>query len=226
MQAEIKKKFLFLKFDCATRLKVNYLGVNIRYVSADNEAVTKTLMVSDTKSQHTSAQLKAMLYKIMADFEIQPSQVICCITDNASNMVKLVKDFNQDIKEESQGQATVEGREESADQENEESEAVAGASNYESDTDDDDEDVAHPPPVLDDALYDSSIRMSLPGTSHIRCGVHTLQESFSLSLLFIILIHYYTVITPHLLSAYSLSWIGIHYSVYMLLLLKNILEVT
>jgi hypothetical protein len=176
IQAEIKNKFVFLKFDCATRLKVNYLGVNICFISDNNEAVTKTLMVTDTKSQHTSGQLKTMLYKIMDEFKIQPSHVLCCITDNASNMVKLVKDFNQDMTDESQA-AAVEGSEESLVEENEEGDYVSGASDYESDPEEDVEHHHQPSPVVDDELFDNSVKMSLPvSTSHIRCGMHTLQE--------------------------------------------------
>ena len=70
---------VFIKFDCATRLRVNYLG------DIDNEkqaqAVTKTLMVKDTQSQHTSNELKMMLRKILQEFDIPPSNVLCCVTD-------------------------------------------------------------------------------------------------------------------------------------------------
>ena len=72
---------VFIKFDCATRLRVNYLGVNVRYINNEKQAVTKTLMVKDTQSQHTSNKLKMMLRKILQEFDIPPSNVLCCVTD-------------------------------------------------------------------------------------------------------------------------------------------------
>ena len=89
---------VFIKFDCATRLRVNYLGVNVRYINNEKQAVTKTLMVKDTQSQHTSNELKMMLRKILQEFDIPPSNVLCCVTDNASNMVRTGKAINHSEK--------------------------------------------------------------------------------------------------------------------------------
>ena len=94
LKNELKGKFLFLKLDCATRIQTNYLGVNVRYIDSENKAVTKTLMLVDTKSEHTSKELKAKLVNILQEFDIPMNKVICCVSDNASNMVKLVMDLN------------------------------------------------------------------------------------------------------------------------------------
>ena len=85
---------VFIKFDCATRLRVNYLGD----IDNEKQAVTKTLMVKDTQSQHTSNELKMMLRKILQEFDIPPSNVLCCVTDNASNMVCTGKAINHSEK--------------------------------------------------------------------------------------------------------------------------------
>jgi hypothetical protein len=85
-----------LQFSC-TRIRTNYLGVNIRYIDNKNEAVTHTLSIVDTKCQHTSRELKVLLVDILDEYQIPLDHVLCCVTDNAANMVKLVKDVNCDL---------------------------------------------------------------------------------------------------------------------------------
>lgn len=71
MKQELKKelahKFVYLKFDCATRIRTNYLGVNVRCINSKNEPETRTLMIMDTKSQHSSKGLKVLLLKAQDD---------------------------------------------------------------------------------------------------------------------------------------------------------------
>ena len=97
VKADLRDKFVHLKFDCATRIRTNYIGVNARYINSDNNAVTTTLSVTDTKSQHTSSELKVLLHNILEEFDIPLNHVLCCVTDNASNMIRVVKDLNQDL---------------------------------------------------------------------------------------------------------------------------------
>jgi hypothetical protein len=97
IKEELKDKFIHLKFDCATRIRTNYLGVTARYVNSNNEAITTTLSITDTKSQHTSSQLKVLLHNILESYDIPLNHVLCCVTDNASNMIRVVKDLNEDL---------------------------------------------------------------------------------------------------------------------------------
>ena len=149
IQKAVQNKIVFLKFDCATRIQTSYLGVNIRYVDSKNKPVTKTLMVIDTHNRHTSIELKVLINKSLAEFHIAPRNVLCCVTDNASNMVKLVKDFNHELEEE----------------------ALQQDSDTSSDEDDDQEQ-DDPDAALD---LDNALISSLPVPSHVRCGMHTLQ---------------------------------------------------
>lgn len=150
MKKDFQKKFVYLKFDCATRIRTNYLGVNIRYVDSSNNPVTKTLSVCDTKSQHSSRELKSLLNKVLEDFNIPLSQVLCCVTDNASNMIKIVKDFNQDLS------------------------SAAAAQDEDSSSDEDNDEDDHNEEA--ERALDNSVKMSLPVTiSHVRCAMHTLQ---------------------------------------------------
>jgi hypothetical protein len=56
----------------------------------------KTLVVTDTKSQHKCKEQKTIHGKIMADLTIALDNVICCVAEYASSMEKLVKDFRED----------------------------------------------------------------------------------------------------------------------------------
>ncbi len=94
---EMSGKFVYLKFDCATRIRTNYIGINVRYVDEKSNAVTKTLMVADTKAQHISSELKLLLNKALKEFNLDWSKVLCCVTDNATNMIKIVKDCNEEL---------------------------------------------------------------------------------------------------------------------------------
>ena len=105
MKQELKNKFLYIKIDCATRLRTNYLGVNVRFLNNVNKLVTKTLKIVETKSQHTAQELKALLSKVLEEFEVKVNNVLACITDNASNMVRLVKDLNLDLAAETEEQS-------------------------------------------------------------------------------------------------------------------------
>ena len=68
LKKELANKFVYLKFDCATRIRTNYLGVNVRSINSKNEAETRTLMIMDTKkSQHSSKDLKVLLLKVQDD---------------------------------------------------------------------------------------------------------------------------------------------------------------
>lgn len=143
------RKLVYLKLDCCTRLNTNYLGVNIRYIDNDNKAVTRTLKVTDTFSRHTSRELREILTKILEEFQISYKQVVSVVTDNASNMVKLVKDINKGLEEEFSA---------------------------ENDSDDDeDTEPTGPQPNLTDSELEG-LCLSLPcKVDHGRCGAHTLQ---------------------------------------------------
>ena len=145
IKKEIKGKYIFLKFDCATRLRVNYLGLNIRYVNAAGKSITRTLGVVDTLCEHGSKMLKEMIVKVLADYEIPLDHVVCCVTDNASNMIKLVELLNEDIQKEHH----VDDGEGDIDEEDEEDDIEEGELQLES--------------------------VIPPSCEHMRCAAHTLQ---------------------------------------------------
>ena len=146
LREDVRGKFVYLKFDCATRIRTNYLGLNVRYVNKDKLPTTSTLKVVDTRSQHTATELKDIIEKVLKDYEIPLEKVLCCVTDNASNMVKLVTTMNEDLK-------AAFGDQVQQDEEEDEDE-------YEDVEDDEDEDLQEAIP---------------PSIEHMRCAAHTLQ---------------------------------------------------
>ena len=147
IKSELKNKLVFLKFDCATRIRTNYLGVNVRFVTDENKAVTRTLAVVDTKSQHTASELKGILDDVLDDYNIAKSNIVLAVTDNASNMVKLMRDLNTEV--------------------------LAPSSTSQAD-DSDDEDLDDD---YDDVSFDVRPGVVQMGVGHQRCGAHTQQLS-------------------------------------------------
>jgi hypothetical protein len=149
LREDVRGKFVYLKFDCATRIRTNYLGLNVRYVNKDKLPTTSTLKVVDTRSQHTATELKDIIEKVLKDYEIPMEKVLCCVTDNASNMVKLVTTMNEDLK------AAV-GDQQDEDEDEDEDE-------YEDVEEDEDEETIDLQKVIP------------PSIEHMRCAAHTLQ---------------------------------------------------
>ena len=69
--------------DAATRHRVNYFAINIRYVDNENNSVTKTLAVRDTKNSHTSEFISDLLCKVLNDYNIEIENVVTIVTENA-----------------------------------------------------------------------------------------------------------------------------------------------
>ena len=99
IKKELKNRFLYLKFDCATRLRVNYLGLNVRFVDDQGLGVTRTLALVDNEGRHTSGELKKIVNGVLQDYDIPLANIICCVTDNATNMVSMMKEDLQHAEE-------------------------------------------------------------------------------------------------------------------------------
>ena len=102
MKEDLKGKLVYLKFDAATRIRVNYLGLNVRYMS-NEQSITKTLAVMDTLCEHKGKFIKVMIQKVLDEYEIPLKNVIMCVTDNAKNMIGTVKEIICDIQAEGGG---------------------------------------------------------------------------------------------------------------------------
>jgi len=182
---QLKNKWIHIKMDCATRVRTNYLAVNVRFIDDNSNVVTKTLAIVDTKAQHTSKELKALLMKVLEDFEIPLKNIVCVVTDNASNMLKLVKTLSADAETQAEAEAQ--------EAENEPHEAISSSdeSSSSSELEDGDESShtgetegrARRAARLNEELsdFDATLRQVLEDyIVQIRCGMHTFQGFFSM----------------------------------------------
>ena len=80
VKKELQGKLVYIKFDATTRIRTNYLGVNIRYVQND-QAITRTLAVLDTECEHKGIFIKGMIKKVLDDYEVPLKNVVICVTD-------------------------------------------------------------------------------------------------------------------------------------------------
>lgn len=94
LKKKLSNKFVYLKMDACTRHRVNYFAVNVRYVD-EGKNMTKTLAIKDTEAQHSSNFLKQLVKEVLQEFGIQKDHVLCIVTDNASNMLSMVKRLNE-----------------------------------------------------------------------------------------------------------------------------------
>ena len=62
--------YLFLKMDAASRHRVNYFAINVRYCTGDGNMLTSPLVVKDIKAKHDSNFLQMMIEKVLKDFNI------------------------------------------------------------------------------------------------------------------------------------------------------------
>lgn len=171
----LKGRYVHLKIDSCTRLKVNYVAINIRFVNQDCQMVTKTLAVRDSKERHDSSYLQGLINQVLNEFHISEDQVICLVSDNASNMIKTVERINQKRKAAICDDMTETDADSSeSDSLNSDSESETGDTMETAQFPrsrifgDDDEDLA-----CDDE--EASVAVTLPAVSHMRCGAHTLQ---------------------------------------------------
>ena len=102
----------------------------------------------------------ALLNKVLEEFEIPIKRVASFVTDNASNMVKLVKDVNV---EQAVAVCVSEEQETAAEESSSEDENTTACELSDE----------------ENARFENSLRSLLPAVSHIRCGMRLFQEFFT-----------------------------------------------
>jgi len=183
-QREILKKkladsFVYIKLDLATCIRVNYLGVAVRFFdTAEQKTVTKTLKVMDTKDQHTSGQLKTMLLSILNDYGIKLTNVVCVVSDNASNMIKMVthlQDHLADGIDIPDTDNNSDSEEDSSESLNFDAEMLLDDQSVIAVDTDDSESPMYENNDLDEAINAVEDSVSALQLTHMKCAAHTLQ---------------------------------------------------
>lgn len=96
IKGELRNVPLYLKIDGCTRHNRSYLGVNAQFCGREGAIQVRTLAVRDCAGEHSAEHTKDMLLQVMSDYGITQEQVLAIVSDNAANMVKTVKLFNEE----------------------------------------------------------------------------------------------------------------------------------
>ncbi|KAM9308920.1 LOW QUALITY PROTEIN: uncharacterized protein PAF06_013141 [Gastrophryne carolinensis] len=151
LQKVLKGRFVFLKMDACTRHRINYFAINVRFVDENNKTITRTLGLKDTQAHHTSDYLQKLVEGVLKDFEIKKEQILCVVTDNASNMLSTIEKMNAD-----------EGNEQILELEEESSASIGESLETEENAD-----------IVLDNFVEQALKLAT--IHHMRCAVHTLQ---------------------------------------------------
>lgn len=93
IREEIKGKFIALMIDTATRNNKTFIGLSLQYI-IDGRLVIRCIGMSELTGDHSSMNIKNIIMHHLNDFGINITQVISITTDNAANMIKLMKRLN------------------------------------------------------------------------------------------------------------------------------------
>ncbi|KAM5125247.1 LOW QUALITY PROTEIN: uncharacterized protein ACMZJ9_022334 [Mantella aurantiaca] len=152
LQKVLKGRFVFLKMDACTRHRINYFAINVRFVDENNKTITRTLGLKDTQAHHTSDYLQKLVEGVLEDFEMKKEQILCVVTDNASNMLSTIEKMNADE----------EGNKQILELEEDSSASIGESLETEENAG-----------IFLDNFIEEALKIST--IHHMRCAVHTLQ---------------------------------------------------
>lgn len=100
---EMQGRIISLMVDGATRNGRSIFGINAQYKINGNVKVV-TLSMRELNQAHTADYLSYILQEVLAEYEINLSQVISITTDNGSNMLAMVKNLENKLFEDADSQ--------------------------------------------------------------------------------------------------------------------------
>jgi len=95
LKQKVAVKFVDLKMDASTRIRVNDFAIKANYVGEDTKVKTNTLSVIDTQTNMRVTFCKQLVSDVLKNFEIEKQQVLCNVTDNALNMTSTTEKLNE-----------------------------------------------------------------------------------------------------------------------------------
>lgn len=162
---EIRSKYVAIMVDTATRNGKSFLGLSIQFV-LDGHVVVRSLGIIELLHSHSSINLKNEMMSRLHSLGIEKKQIIGITSDNAANMIAMVKHFNTraDVDDDGENFDFFADSEESMSESENESDAMLDKF-----LDDDEEYVA----LIEENLSEYALEtMNIFG---IRCAAHTLQ---------------------------------------------------
>lgn len=188
IKKEVRGRFIALMVDTASRNNKTFMGLSLQYV-LDGRVIIRCIGMSEIDDAHSSLNIKNIIMHRLNFFDINIKQVISITTDNAPNMIAMLKRFNTVVDEEENREDEESGEDEESD--GEEENDGNKHENEDSETDYDEhefmdlhlEHQAELDEMLDDnreyvALVENCVNDLAKKTmiiNGIRCAAHTLQ---------------------------------------------------
>jgi len=94
LMKSMQGKLLFLKFDGVSRLRSHFLGISVQYWEEEEGIVNRTLSLENAEAKFDAENTKDIILNTLGSFEINKSQILGCVVDNASTMTKTVTLLN------------------------------------------------------------------------------------------------------------------------------------
>lgn len=94
IKLEVKNSLVSLMVDIGSRNGRDILGISLQYMH-DGRVIIRSIGMILLTSSHTGANIEAEILACLDMLDIKPAQVISITTDNGSNMLKMIKLFNQ-----------------------------------------------------------------------------------------------------------------------------------
>lgn len=99
IEEEVKDIPVSMMVDIGTRNGRDILGVSIQYFR-NGRVVVRSIGNFEFPIAHTGENIKIKILECLKTFKISPSQVISITSDNASNMLSMIKSFNRELDKE------------------------------------------------------------------------------------------------------------------------------
>lgn len=93
IRSEVNKRMISVMVDIGTKNKRSVFGVSVQFI-VGKKLVVRSLGLIELEESHTGIFLSKILFEHLKKFGIEKKQVITITTDNGSNMIKMVRDFN------------------------------------------------------------------------------------------------------------------------------------
>lgn len=94
IKADLKDQFVSLMLDIATKNHQSVLGINVQYMK-DDCIETPSLGTLIMNKSHTAKYISDMLLECLNEFDMPIDLIISMTTDNASNMIAMIKRFDE-----------------------------------------------------------------------------------------------------------------------------------
>lgn len=80
--------------DIATKNQLSKIGISIQYISDDHQLKTIPIAIKELIDYNTGGNLAKVVSDALKKYGLSIAQVITCTTDNGSNMIKMIDEFD------------------------------------------------------------------------------------------------------------------------------------